>query len=908
VGELANLIGRPCDYDDEFLARYVVHSVLSIIEDIERDMILAMKYGDFAKVSRKEAYSRVMEYLDQLVYACIGEHLSELKGGTLIDDIMKLMSSYKVFEASLCYLYTCGVNNDEIPFIILRGVQRSKCMEEVEFKEDIEVKSRFSELALYLARLKQRFFDKTVFESKQLVSRVFAFNELRWVPVAKIEVDEIAEMLGNYVDKLYKKYCSLIGGGECGVPQELIGIVKEFVRKLSQYRGITRFYGFQDRGFRALWDSLLEALDGADVERYVTLEAPTGSGKSEVFLVTAILLALIEKFLCRNKGNCGVSPLTLIVYPRLSLARDQFDRLVTYTWILNKILEDKGWRDRVTVSIMNMEVLSFKDYDMEVRKVVESLGKGSCRSVSLGERYVKVNFDVCKDAQNDVYIEFSDKFTFFKCPDNSYPRIYIHEGSPLVRCNQEDFTFVKLFRDIVRKEPGDIHVTLFETLRLDLITSYARTLFGRSDLLGGPLLIVIDEVHTYTGITGARYAYVLRRIMNRVKHEGGGKHGFVVLGLSATIPDASESFLLDLFFLSESGKAKLTRVKPESGESIPVGSDYFYIVVPDLRELVDYVSVSVQTIMALHLNTPSPSFGSSKKTLAFSDSLEVVSRLARALRDALTRYEIGLQGLRNPFTEWFKSRTCQDYGADKVLCEKLDESMLLDNLQMIDNSIIWVDGELWWPHSLECQKYPELCRKLVDVRVYTSRYRSGLVEPGVIVTTSSLELGVDYADVAVIYQHGAPVNIAALIQRAGRGGRRVFTNPLLRTVIAIQLSPEIPQQSYMIEILLRTGSLRKALNYERLMVPTRNEILAEQTLAELTLEHYVYSSNLNSISDDKLRDFECGVVGYIQKHENELISYARGVLGKFFDDSKVKGLLNKVKQEIMKRCGDRMRM
>jgi CRISPR/Cas system-associated endonuclease/helicase Cas3 len=139
--------------------------------------------------------------------------------------------------------------------------------------------------------------------------------------------------------------------------------------------------------------------------------------------------------------------------------------------------------------------------------------------------------------------------------------------------------------------------------------------------------------------------------------------------------------------------------------------------------------------------------------------------------------------------------------------------------------------------------------------MYTSRKRDNLDLPGIIVSTSSLELGVDYSDVVVIYQHGAPTGISALIQRAGRGGRRVFENPLLRTIVAIQLSPEIPHQSYLLEVFLRSKSLRDALNYDALYVPTENITLEKQTLAELMLDYYVLS--FKSSRGINPEQFEC---------------------------------------------------
>lgn len=873
-----------CGLAYEFLGKYIIHAALTVVEDNEREKILAMKYSDFVEVNIIDIVERIVDFLSRLYYVCNQRSLNDRDRAILIN----LIKKYDLARIAICHLYTCGIIGDGIPCLIIENP--GYCLDQYKVFDKINVKSRFSEIAHYLSKLKQRFPDISSFEAKQLVLRVFAFNELRWIPIARRGVDQVSDMLVKYVSDFYERFCKKVTMGEmveeCKAPSELGNVIKKFMSELAREHGIQRLYEFQYRGLEETWKSLIEALDGK--EKYVILEAPTGSGKSEVFLFTSLLLSLVKKYLCmtlRVEEHCS-SPVALIVYPRLALARDQFDRLVKYVWTLNKVLRDIG-EEPVTISISNMDVLPWGKY----KALLEELRDKVPVEESVKSPYVEIPIKINKD-QIGVYIEFTGKFSFFKCPHGGYPRVYMMNGEPQVVCmiqnTLEDFNFVKIFRDIVQEKPGDIHVTLFETLRLNLLSKHWEKLLGRGDVLGGPLLIVIDEIHTYVGIKGARYSYLLRRLMTKINWLTGRKHGYVTIGLSATIPERGSEEFLKALFLQESSE-NIIRVKPERSEVIPAGSDYFYIIVPNFKEMVDAMSVSIQTLMALHLNAfLSPDLN--KKTFAFADSLEVVSRLRNNLSDALLRR--GLQDLRNPFQSLFEM-TCKDYREHTCEVTKSHDSItkLLEILPKIQSINSWRDGELWWPHSLESKKYSDKYRvNVLDVRMYTSRKRDNLDLPGIIVSTSSLELGVDYSDVVVIYQHGAPTGISALIQRAGRGGRRVFENPLLRTIVAIQLSPEIPHQSYLLEVFLRSKSLRDALNYDALYVPTENITLEKQTLAELMLDYYVLSFkssrgiNPEQFECKELPKFANGKRPYILDYAMDVLKTNKQYIDKLIDE------------------------
>jgi hypothetical protein len=905
-GLAQEILGRVkdlCGYREDFLASYIVNSVLSLVEEKEQELLLAMKYDEFVEVSKDDVLQRVVEYLDVLSRTCGSGGIREV-----IPELDLLLSRYRVFDVALCLLYRDGINGDGVPFVVIEGVGRDSCLDELSGRNAVRVRSRFSELAHYLFRLKQRFENISSFQAKLLVSRVFAFCEQRWLPAPRHSSEEVARELKYLAKTLYEGLCSRVLGGVgnvCRVPEELPEVVEEFLRELGQLYELRKFYRFQLEGIREIGERLVDAVvSGSD--GYVTLEAPTGSGKSEVFLLSAITLALVKRFLCRTLGSerCR-TPVVVIVYPRLALARDQFERLVRYVTVVNEILERRGMPDlAVSVSVNNMDVL-------ESSKYLDVLGKysqvplkvaGECVEVEVSGHYTSIPIKVCRDSQG-VFIRYTEKYSPFKCLDGSFPEVRCHDRECGVFCGGRRLGFIKLFKDVVKKSPGDIHVTLFETLRLNILSRSWSALFGDGDVVGGPIMVVLDEIHTYTGIVGARYAYMLRRLMTRSRHRGRGM-GFVVVGLSATIPRGSEGFLEDLFGVPVD---RISRVMPSKDELIPLGADYFYIVLPNFKEFADPLSVSIQTIMALHFNSASSRPGV-KKSLVFVDSLDIVSRLRADLHDAIASRS--LQDLRNPLGDAFW-HTIEDYGDTGLRGVSADR--LAELIRDLSKFSSWSDGELWWPYALECEKYRELCRDIQEpskgggrdrgswrsVRVHTSRLRESVEGPGIVVATSTLEVGVDYEDVSVIYQHGAPPSIAALIQRAGRGGRRVYRNPLLRSVIAVQLSPEIPHQAYLLELFTRYRSLREALDREVLVVATRNSYVRMQTALEAVLDYYVVSGRSTSI--DSATEFECELLpSFISNEYKGVSNYISKVLGS--DADKPEELLQNILEELKGYC------
>lgn len=930
-----------CRLSNSFISRYLANAVLSYIEEKEQDFILSMKYDEWVKISKKELEEiadRIVNYIEILMRSCSASQVGgPVKRELSLADRMRIKQEVvenHVVERTLCYLYNQGIYDDGFSIhIVIKGVERDKCDDVLKNLSSFEVRTRFIEIAKYLYNLKQRFPEMSVFESTPLVDRVFAYAEPRLLPLGSIDpVEAYKRELAPLVENLYTTYNNEVLRRSCNRDElEIIHeVLQEFFKYLRDDANIL-FYKYQVIGIKSIIESTLESLKGGEMELKI-LEAPTGAGKTEIFTLAILIVSLVRKvshYFCLERGGCAeqevlektpTPPVALIVYPRLALASNQIERLIKYLHKLNEILRKKiAGIPPITLSMNYTDVRFESEY---AEKAAEAISKK--------RNLVKLPYGVrayITPWENNLYLLI---LTHFKCHNGAYPAlIYNHTersvSTERLVCNNEFIDYIRATKDDAKARPGDIHVTLFETLRNNLLSKSWRWVFGNG--LEGPLIIILDEVHTYVGIQGARYAYVLRRVVARSKISRKSGLGFVVIGVSATIPNPKE-FIRDLFFYK--GNIEKVFIRPSEDELVPMGNEYFYIIVPTNKFPVNLLSVTIQTVMALHFNTPSfvdnakfvgahgaetsvgglPSSGMihhAKKTLVFIDNLDVVHRALRYLRDAINRYmyenecdkPYGLQDLRNPENKQCFEQTFRDYADAKWFDVQRD-------LHLLSDFRSWRDGELWWPYSLEYLFLYKPRGSIAKLGEYTSRVRERIEALDIVVATSALEVGIDYRDVAVIYQHGAPMNISSLVQRAGRAGRRVYQNPLTRTVVAIQLSPDIPTHTPYFELFTRVKSLREALKYDRLYVPTGNKYVVEQTLIETLLDYLVATYRMSTVfpSEDDKKRFECELLPKVMsealKEEGALKYFEYVFPGKSRDE--IKNLLMHMREMIISMC------
>jgi len=902
--------------DPDYLARYIMNSVLSYFEEREQDLILGMLYNEWIEVNNKtveEIKEKVLSALSKLISACS----QKIPSQETVDKMKKEIEEKSIIERAVCYLYLFGIYDDCISRYLLIKPKSGdvpdylaldnnniyepqlacqnainkfgecvKVLKDVLSDGGFNVRTRFIEMARDLYLLKQRFPEISTFESYLLVDRVFAYAHPRELPIGRHPPEELCEGLKNDAQKFFTSYHEYLGIPCNNTNNEFNEFWDIFCKFLKRVQ-IKLYYSFQKNGIKKSLEKLEALLKKGQID-YLVIQAPTGSGKTEIMLYNIILATLAKKIIFHRHNILPkrTVPVALIVYPRRALANDQVTRLIKYLQIINDILKQKN-HSTIKLSIKYTDIRPKSEINKALRS---ALGKiGTNREVSLRTKY-GVSMYLIRGNNNKYYVEFRG----ITCPDgHSYPRFPVKNGEiddSAVLCGNSKIDFVTLTR---RRGFGDIHITLFETLRADMFNP-VRSLFGYKideQVYDHPIIIALDELHTYTDVPGVRYAFMLRRVLNRIRYHKRSatkaeKFGALIMGMSATIPKPHE-FLQALFMDRRITEKSIKDyiVKVEEDEKVPLGNEYFIIVVPTRRAPVNALSVTIQTITNIFYNMPSlPREGGDhiKRAIIFAEELNVLHRLKRELSDvnlgAIRRISkgkvFGLQDLRNPLYDDLFKKTQEDFSENVTVIQYIKRGLIS---KVVETSS-WKHGELWWGYMLDTFKNRDRSAnttKFSNVVEYSSRSRGDISKAHIIVSTSSLEVGVDYSDVVLTYQHGAPRTLSALIQRAGRAGRRVYENPLMRVVVGIQISPDIPHQAWLFELFTTAqGKLRDLLDRDMLFLPTETaKEIHKQTLAELILE---YIHNKKVINWD-----ECSLPSWIQQNRDNIIDYVQFVFEDF---------------------------
>lgn len=463
----------------------------------------------------------------------------------------------------------------------------------------------------------------------------------------------------------------------------------------------------------------------------------TGSGKTLSFYLPA-LLAVIE----RLKINVAFTKV-LCIYPRIELLKDQFCEVYKLCNIINPVL-----------LCYEKPKFSFGSY---FSKTPHSPNK---KSVEQFCKWVwKKNGYICP---------------FMRCPicgaDTVWKNDDLIKQYESLSCTECYFISLpeelRLTRQSILKTPPDFLFTTTEMLNQRMSDTQMRGIFGigcPSNLK--PSFILLDEIHSYSGISGAQTALMLRRWRKMLSSS---VHW---VGLSATLEGAVD------FFENLTGvhSSNIQEISPKKFDMEEEGADYQIIVRSDPTSQTATLSTSIQVLMLLArmldpvTNKVSKGlFGS--KVFAFTDNLDVTHRLYDDFRDA------------ESYKPWGKNVIDLNRKPLAALRAKVHP----------DDEERDRDGQLW---SLAEDLRKGLHHPMKVGRT-TSRDPGVQDDSDVIVATASLEVGFNDPNVGAILQHKTPHSNASFIQRKGRAGRQRNMRPIMVTVLSDYGRDRIAFQSY----------------------------------------------------------------------------------------------------------------
>ncbi len=247
------------------------------------------------------------------------------------------------------------------------------------------------------------------------------------------------------------------------------------------------------------------------------------------------------------------------------------------------------------------------------------------------------------------------------------------------------------------------------------------------------------------------------------------------VGLSATLADA-ETFFANL---TGTNSSYVRLIKPSEDEMVEEGSEYLLALRGDPVSQTALLSTTIQAAMLTHRILDDSVNKISKgtwgnKTFVFTDDLDVNNRLFSGLADAegwqLRNYKLiekpegPLAQLRNQAISGIDSSTLLDFGQDWNVAKEIGFSLDNDDRAIVRRTSSQDAG---YDHNAE-----------------------------IIVTTSTLEVGFNDAEVGAVIQHKAPRGVASYLQRKGRAGRQRVMRPLMLVILSEFGRDRVAYQQY----------------------------------------------------------------------------------------------------------------
>lgn len=466
--------------------------------------------------------------------------------------------------------------------------------------------------------------------------------------------------------------------------------------------------------------------------------AGTSTGKTLAFYLPA--LTHIAGLIKTSPAKDAYWTKALAIYPRQELLKDQFSETYLEARRLDAVLHQVGQR---TLTIGAFFGLTPRKADPE-----DYILKGNWKSERGGFTCPYLRCPQCEGVLSWRREDIGQERERLVCLD-------LNCGAEV----KEDE--VMLTRDRMAKTPPDI---LFATTEM-LNRSMGNSVYGHIFGVGAtkpPQIVLLDEVHTYTGIHGAQVAYLLRRWQRVI----GKKVQFT--GLSATLQSAAEFF------------TQLVGLAPGSVEEIipgddvqPEGMEYLLALRGDPVSGTSLLSTSIQTAMLLRrILDPadtSPSQGAyGSRVFAFTDDLDVTNRLFHNLLDAEARTSLGRPIARRQPLAALRTHSTPD-ASDRLPA-----------------------GQSWYL----CEEIGHTLENPLQITRTSSQDTGVDADSDIIVATASLEVGFNDPDVGAVIQHKAPRNMASFLQRKGRAGRSRTMRPWTVVVLSDYGRDRIAYQSY----------------------------------------------------------------------------------------------------------------
>ncbi|MGC9106422.1 MAG: DEAD/DEAH box helicase [Thermoprotei archaeon] len=502
---------------------------------------------------------------------------------------------------------------------------------------------------------------------------------------------------------------------------------RKFVKIVEEYLTRKKYSGLD----LVQISMIRQAIESLENGKHVVIEAPTGFGKTEIFLFTILYYLLKHDFNPEKK--------VLLLYPRKALAVDNANRIVMLASILRELLG-------IEVPILLRDGESPEEASPRAGEPIRD-GTIKCPN----GHALRVNAGggaACEDS--------SCRYSKTSLPvydTRSYKRL---DKPPLIIVSNI-YTIANRLLDF--GDSPDINVNDFEKIGL----------------------IIMDEMHIYTGVTGGAVSYVLEGIKTV-------NPDVKFVGVSATIPNREEF------------SAKLFGVQPSRVQSeIEFVSSKDIISSGKLSRAIIGRKLYVLGFFEIRPDISWQTYSQLWGVLASTYSIAILKQpnaqkyLYQSIVFINNVFELGR----------FRDGLKQNISLGEPCKDRVKDSNQLYGKTLKDVDPFYI--------YLPSHKYSQLCGNGNNSLGKTIEEKSTIVfmeasnkfntfkeiAEGKYVTvgaTSSLEVGVDYEGVSFILNSGADGEVE-IVQRLGRASR---SGAIPRITLGIILSKNVPLQSYRI--------------------------------------------------------------------------------------------------------------
>ena len=507
---------------------------------------------------------------------------------------------------------------------------------------------------------------------------------------------------------------------------------KIYIEIVNEYLKVKGYNGFDLVQIKMM----SQAIENYSNGKSIGIEAPTGFGKTEVFLFL-ILFILMKNNFDPNKKILDPNKKILLLYPRKSLTIDNTNRVI----LLSKIIEKKLGK-KVPILIRDGD-------SKEVLHNGELIRNGNLKCPNKHSlKYINGRI-TCSDS-NCVY--FNEDFYILDSKNYKSIVNQRNELDPLIIISN---IYTIANRLLTFEKKNDIIVDDFKKIAV----------------------VVMDEAHVYTDVLGGVTSAVLEGI-KKVNPD------IRFVGVSATVPNRDE-FLSELFNINPT-KSKLAIVSSidiNKSVSQPLNGFKLYIlgffeIRPDIswQSFAQLWAILASTYSIAYLNQPNTKsylyqniifINNVRELNRFYDGLSQNLGFGEPCKDRVTMSSV--YAYSEPFYIYL------DNNQYNTLCGQAQKSGYKYNI----NSMIKDASEIVFMDA--SNKYS----------IFDKISKGDYVTIG---ATSTLELGVDYEGVAFILNAGADDEVE-IVQRLGRAGRS-FKMP--RITLGIIVSKNVPLQSFRI--------------------------------------------------------------------------------------------------------------